>query len=1187
MNFKIFQNAFDKIGSQGSVLKEIQENTKVTAASVSVGGDLYTRIDNLVTAIEDLTGAAKGATKGGSSGLSVMDSIAVAIMAPALKPIGKGLGFIIEALNKLEDGEEKAKGLEAIVKVLKSVADIGKSIFVFAGYMAMSLPLLILAAAAAPILAVTLFLVVGAVRLATKFINVKAMKTIGYLAVAGLGILVFAGSLALASFIMPYAIKGALGAAGIILLMGGVFVLLAMSGLTHIIEETGKGLMFAGLAILSLGVSLALFSIIEPYAMAGMWSAAKTIFLIGIAFALIADMDDGIKEAGKGLIFAAGAILSVGIALALFNIILPDPTSAMRPMLVVGGVATAFGLIGLAAEEIKEGAQALLWASLAIIVVGLAFRLMNLIVPPEFATDIMNYTPLLAIGAVALTFRIIGEGASQIQKGAIAMLAAGGALVVISLGFMMMSKALGDNPWTVIGGSLAFIAGLGVAMGVAGLAAPFILGGSAAMTVAGVALITIGAGAMLMSKVFDMSGTQKMLTKDSDGKTGIESILTAVGMGMMWWPWEVIGIASGSASMILAGIALTRIGTGLKSFAKIAESMDLRKLGENISYMIGVLAIPFDRIGRGGTLTVKDPTTGEDVDIEFSGGNWWTGNPVAKGIEAVQGMGGALTGIAIGVQNMANLKFPTGFDKEGKPIGYETIGGNAFAAVITNTAYMVGALSIPFARIGQGGKQKVINPITGAEEEVDFGTPAGDGIMAFFKSKSDITKGIESVQGMGMALTNIAKGVSDMAMLKMPTAFDDEGKPTGYHTFNAADAIQVTTNTHMLVGALSGTFAQIGARPDAQDGSWWGGKSTIQKGVDIVRGFGEPLVNLAKGVQDMANLRFPKRWDKDGKAVEWFEAEDIDTIADAVANNTKKLINALTSVFAEIGSGKVQAGGWWSGYTTFDKGIEIVSLISEPYSKLGQSIKTISEAVMKYDIGDTVNRIKSFIGVFTNTGEGDTDAALLNTKKILVNSIGHSFEKLGAAIPAIITAIGSYDSEKGKVFTQMFIGPVDAKKPNASYNAQKLLWNSIGHSMTKTGESMPKIAEGINAIDFDKLVETRKMFEALGVLSNGGEPSDILAQMGESLSEALQNLSEMLGEFKNTVNEGNAAQGGILSSIGDTVSDLGKSVGIGAGATTQAPVQQAAPDNSAVVNAIKQLQSVLTSKGIKVKSQLI
>ena len=45
------------------------------------------------------------------------------------------------------------------------------------------------------------------------------------------------------------------------------------------------------------------------------------------------------------------------------------------------------------------------------------------------------------------------------------------------------------------------------------------------------------------------------------------------------------------------------------------------------------------------------------------------------------------------------------------------------------------------------------------------------------------------------------------------------------------------------------------------------------------------------------------------------------------------------------------------------------------------------------------------------------------------------------------------------------------------------------------------------------------MFEALGVLSEGGEPSDILAAMGQSLESALDNLASMLEEFKQTVGE--------------------------------------------------------------------
>jgi hypothetical protein len=60
--------------------------------------------------------------------------MAMAIMAPTLKPIGTGLGYIVAALNKLgPDGEKKAKAMEGIAGALSKLGAVGKSIFAFAG----------------------------------------------------------------------------------------------------------------------------------------------------------------------------------------------------------------------------------------------------------------------------------------------------------------------------------------------------------------------------------------------------------------------------------------------------------------------------------------------------------------------------------------------------------------------------------------------------------------------------------------------------------------------------------------------------------------------------------------------------------------------------------------------------------------------------------------------------------------------------------------------------------------------------------------------------------------------------------------------------------------------------------------------------------------------------------------------
>jgi hypothetical protein len=1171
---KIFGSAFEKIGSQSTHIKESAEANVTTSQSLSVGGAVYLKLDEILIAIKELSGSAKKPdfkelAKASGGGFSMMDSLALALLAPTLRPIGKGLGFVIDAINNLEEGgEEKAKALESIFGALAKLGEVGKSIFVFAGWMALALPFLIITAMASPIIAIALGATLMAVRLATRKLDEEQMEKIKMLGDVGKSIFMFTAALALASIIMPYALKGALGASMLMIGMGMVFMLLNEMGISDTIEKTAKGLAMAGLAILSLGVALALFTFLQPLALKGL--AGAMLVLVGIAFAfnMIAD-DNDFEKGAKGLAFAGLAILSLGISLALFQLLNPSLATLGKVMIILGLLSVQFKIIGEGAKEIKEAAFALMFAGLSIVVVALSFQLMNLVLGDSMK-DPANYAGLLLVGALAVGYKFIGEQAKHIQKGAIAMIAAGGSLVVIAIGMLIMSKALKDNGWELLGMTAALITGLGLAMAAAGFGAAFILPGAAAMAVAGIALVTIGLGMMAMGKAYKSQDVKDLVTPVG-GETPIKTLLMAVADGFNMWPWQAFGVATGAGAMLIAGVALITIAKSLQMFGKTADKIDLPTIGETIALMIGTLAVPFYKIGSGGKLAAIDPMTGETTEIQFSKGSFWGGNPVANGVRSVLKMGTALTNIAGGVQSMANLKFPTGFDKNGKATGFETIGGDAFKKVIKNTSMLVGALAIPFANIGNGLKIKVVDPVTGKESTIQLS--GGN-----FFSDNPVKKGIDAVMDMGMALSNLAGGVQDMAMLKMPTGFDPKtGKASGYMKFNSKSAELVTDNTQTLISALSGTFAQIGGRPDAQSG-FWGGKSTIQKGIDLVAGVGTPLVNLAKGVQDMSNLRFAKRWDKDGKAVEWYEMKDIGTVAENVKKNTKALINALTSVFSEIGGGKVQAGGWWTGYTNFDKGIEIVSLISEPYSKLGSSISAISEAVNKYDVTETVAKVKQFIGVFTTTGKADEDINLLNTKKLYVNAVGHSFEKLGSSIPAIISAVGTYDAEKGKTFASMFIGPVDAKNPDTSYNAQKLLWHAVGHSMVQTGNNMPKIAEGINAIDLEKLVESRKMFEALGVLSNGGEPSDILAQMGESLEEALQNLANMLQEFQGAVTSGNE---GILDATGKMTAAAG-SIQSSGGTNKPGVAQTPPPSDGTVVAAIKQLQNTLVSSGIKV-----
>ncbi len=1066
MNLNFMKSAFDRMGAQSKAIEELNESAKVTAASVTVGGDLYSRIDALVTVLEDM---ASGKSGGGGNKTSIKEAMAMAIMAPTLKPIGTGLGYIVEALNKLgPDGEKKAKAMEGIAGALSKLGDVGKSIFAFAGYMALSIPLLIITAMASPLIAIALFATIGAVMLVAKILDKKKLKALAQLKKVGLALLVFAGSLALISLFIGPAIKGAIGVAIMLGIIGITLKLLDVLGILDgkRLKEFGTGMMLLGLGILAMAISFALVQLIMPQAMKGAIWALGIILVMGLMFWMLDKMgvDKSMREGIMAIAMAGIAIVGLGLAFAIFKYLIPDMETiwaAIKMLAIIGGT---FMVIGLMQKPIMTGAKALLWASLAIVVVALSFIILNALIPPGEMT-LESFMPLLVVAGIAAAFVIIGLGASLIQQGAIAMILAGVSVILIALAVRMIAKPLQKGGWELIGQIGALIAMLGIEFGLFGLASPFILAGAAAMLVAGVAMIAIAGGTAAMGAVLNKS--KKLLQPAPSGEgSNLSVLLNTIGDAFSMWPWRAAGILVGAAAMLTAGLALISIGVGISKFQVISEKADLPKLAENIAFMVGSLAVPFNLIGGGGTLSVKDPMTGKMVDIKFTGGGGGFfglggSNPVAMGISSVHGMGAALTGIAKGVQSMASLKFPTGFDKEGNATGYETLSGDIWKTVIENTVTMIGSLAVPFAMIGNG--LTITDPETGQQIKLPGGGKKGLLASIFGGGESNpVADGISSVQGMGEALTGLAMGVQAMALLKMPSGFDPEtGEPTGFQPFNLDHAKTVTANTKTLITALSGTFAQIGNSPNAKT-SWWGGKSTIQKGIDLAQGMGTPLKNLATGVQDMANLKFAKGYDAEGKATGYYTISDLDKIVPKIERNSQMLIKALTNVFTTIGGSDAAKGRGWTFWkpTKFEKGIKLVEKIADPFKKLAGAAKNAANIVKDVKNAQEVQeKVKAMIQAITEAS-GEKTESEINTSIRLINALGHNYNIFSYAIPKIVSAVNSFQAKQGKSFMSVFGG----ESTPETLVPKLMMLKGLSTAYNKMSGAIPKMTAAINSL---------------------------------------------------------------------------------------------------------------------------
>jgi len=1329
--------AFDKFSSKDGVLGEISANTLLVAETFDEGGEIFDRIDRMVEAIETIVEG----TKSGSGGLQ--EAIVLNLVAPTLKPIGLGMGFIIDALNQAESAEDLTSKFGALNAGLVVLGDIGKSILMFAATMVIGIPILMIAAVTAPVWVGGIYVIIQGIKMATQGLEegeldkllilhaigasivkfgllMAAMVLIapvalvgmlftvplllGVVAIAkyigehfteealdkfmtfnkamvmlGLGILSIGLSLALVAVLAKHIIMGLFVFGMVALGLGAIFMLWEK---LFQIDETkaeayAKSLAFLGIGIITIGLGLMLMNAFAGAIIKGLMVAALVLIVIGGVFWLFQKMgiNKTIKKTSMGLILAAGAILALSVALALSNLIMPGFLDTMGILMIIGavaltmfiigkqignivqgalsliimgiglfalsvgigfmrlaipsvevgigmialigGIGLVFGVIGMAFANVALGGAAMIIAGVALIVLGLGVMAMMHSLP----TVEEGVGMLLLIGGLGLVFGVAGLAAAFIALGAASMIVAGVALIVIGAGVAIMAAATKDVTMDQVLVMGAIIGGIGVAMAAAGLASPLILLGSVAMTAAGIAVLAISVGMAALAsidfsklgtisekgnKAFNWSGEKGFF---GGKKSNFETAMGAIADGMSLGPLSILGIMAGAPVMILAGAALTSIALGLRVFTSAIGDTDLPSLSDNVQMIVSGLSETFAEVGAS------------------MGGPFWFTSDVYKGIQATRGMGTSLTGIAKGVQAMAMLRFPTGFDKEGNPTGYETIDlGTAVPNLVANTKLIITGLSSAFAEVGE--------------------SKAAQGSSWF--SSSSYEKGIEVVKQMGTPLFNLAKGVQSMAMLKFPTGFDKDGNATGYKSIGDVDTLvaKLAKNTKALIIGLAGVFEEVGASGVGSGGGWFS-SSNFEKGAEIALQLADPYSSLADAVESVATLTEgitdpvllrekvtslvetisviggfwvqsffdgvnAARNVKEPYSILASAVTDVTTITSAISDGAEVREKVSAMIESIVGTNDegvdmgakttlIYAIGWTYGKLgvaiplivsaitqfTVEKGKAFASIFggetpAEMYEAKNKMLKTLAMSYMRMAVAipmivASVNSLAAEpMNEFTKLYGGVTnDVEILAAKSTLFEAVGSSYQKIGAAAPQIASAVNGTSLEQMQGWTGMFVGDVGFLRPIAGYNAQTELWSTIGNSLTMGATAFPQISAGINAIDYNKLVESRKMFEALGVLSEGGEPADILAAMGESLEVAMQRLADILMEFQTSVGESQDAQGGILSEL---ASLPGKLVGgVADGIRGDGGGGNSSDD-------INRLIRILTSKGVKINN---
>jgi hypothetical protein len=160
----------------------------------------------------------------------------------------------------------------------------------------------------------------------------------------------------------------------------------------------------------------------------------------------------------------------------------------------------------------------------------------------------------------------------------------------------------------------------------------------------------------------------------------------------------------------------------------------------------------------------------------------------------------------------------------------------------------------------------------------------------------------------------------------------------------------------MIVKSLSETFGEIGSSDAANDSWGWFGHSAIEEGIQIARDFAEPLMGLAKFINEFGKIK-------------------VDTAL--VTKKTQDIIFAMTGTFGQVGAMPEAEDNWgWFGNSVIEEGISIVTGIAEPLFKLAEFVKIFNETDVDTTalITKSQNIISAMASIFAGEGSMKFDA---------------------------------------------------------------------------------------------------------------------------------------------------------------------------------------------------------------------
>jgi len=705
-----------------------------------------------------------------------------------------------------------------------------------------------------------------------------------------------------------------------------------------------------GLALVALGVGVAFLSLAIILSQAVnknvIWESVLLVASYALVFAIAGAAAKYIAEGALAVIlgisvslfFFSGGIMILGKALSTVG----GWAAAILGPLLIGYYVAVLSGIGALDEEIFQGAlgiaaigASLLVFSLGIVAFGAAIdKLMSSFGGKYGEAALISGAVILGFG---LAFAGVGLVAPFAMVGAVAMITVSIALITIAVGMTIFGLAVKaaqamnviekqtDGSYKFIGidvivGIMDGFASIGIISSIKAVAA------SVAAVAVSVALTTVSIGLLFASAAVAKipKGFTDILFKEGSGVINVlfESFAAIGekygGSSFSIYSRDYDPVSQGARAVYAIGDALSSIAGGIAAFAnfekfpiKIVENGKLVWSTANLLDMVP--KIKETLIGKTGA-DIHDGFLYSIADVfgqignAYPGDGFFSDNSVKTGVDAVKGIGDALSSITGGIASFANFNsFPTKQIVNGK---LADVGVNLWKIPAQIQAFLIGD-----GKVGGNGflfsLANVFATIADAYPSGFLGLGAGK-----------VKKGADAVKEVGDALKSTIGSLIDFAELEtkgVPSKFDPKtGNPIEYTKVNLG---ALTKTIMSIVTTLPDAFANIQNMDDAKDNA------------EKYKSLSDALMNLGSSLKAITSGFYPK------------------------GPNSPGILSMLTTEIKNFSSAFGRKGEFDHMITMLDKmyvSLKKLSDIGSPFSKFETSFSKMSS-----DLGVFAKNFKS------------------------------------------------------------------------------------------------------------------------------------------------------------------------------------------------------------------------------------